>query len=142
MLMLTVMHKSTKTSQYSKDFDIYIRFWVLYFNSHFIIMQILSPLNCVPCLLKMCLRTVYLPCLPARVATCPVCLRAHVVTRQRALRNYVLLGKTWENVQSIFVLRLYPGFSCFFIFTSFNTTTPILLVKIIFVRNCKPVKAD
>ena len=40
--------------------------------------------------------------------------------------------KTWENVQGIFMLKLYPDFVVlFFIFTSFNTTRVILLVKII-----------
>ena len=44
-----------------------------------------------------------------------------------------MLGeKTWENVQCIFVLKLYPDFVVlFFIFTSFNITRVILLVKII-----------
>ena len=31
---------------------------------------------------------------------------------------------------------------CFFIFTSFNITPLILLVKIILIRNCKSVKGD
>ena len=33
-------------------------------------------------------------------------------------------------------------FSCFFIFTSFNTTPRILLIKIILIQNCKSEKGD
>ena len=50
--------------------------------------------------------------------------------------------KTWENVQYILVLKLYSNFVLFFIFSSFNTTPLILLVKIILIRNCKSVKGD
>ena len=51
----------------------------------------------------------------------------------RSLGGSNMFGeKTWENVQGIFMLKLYPDFVVlFFIFTSFNTTRVILLVKII-----------
>ena len=51
----------------------------------------------------------------------------------RSLGGSNMFGeKTWENVQGIFMLKLYPDFVVlFFIFTSFNTTRVILLVRII-----------
>ena len=43
-----------------------------------------------------------------------------------------------ENVQCTLVLQLYPDFVVLlFIFTSFNTTPLILLVKSILIRNCQ-----
>ena len=49
--------------------------------------------------------------------------------------------KTCENVQCILVLQLCPDFFIlFFIFTSFNTTALILLVKIILIRSCRSLK--
>ena len=99
-------------------------------------------------------RTHVFTCSCANVTCMFTCSRANVscmltgscanepclLTCQRALHTYVLLGKTWENVQCILISKLHPDLSCFFIFTSFNTAPLILLVKIILTQNCKSVK--
>ena len=109
-----------------------------------------SVLTCLrankPCVL-MCSRTkvsCLLTCSRANMSCVLTCARASVpylLTCQSTLHTCVLLGKTWENVQCILVLKFSPDLS-FFIFTSFNTTPLMLLVKIILIWNCKSVKRD
>ena len=103
----------------------------------------------MPCVLKTCSHddVVYvLTC--SRTCQCVLrvsaltCLRALCVTMltcQCPLFGYVLLQITWENV---YWYQSYTQnfLSCFFSFTSFNTTGQILLVKIILIRNWKSVK--
>ena len=101
------------------------------------------------------LRAYVLKCqrvLRAYVLTCLRTLRAYMLSCQRANASWVLTcsrvnvpssitltlfiynPNLWirENVQCIFVWQLYPDFVVLlFIFTSFDTTSLILLVKII-----------
>ena len=86
---------------------------------------------------KMCSHA-NMPCM----FTCSCANVSCVLTCQRALNVYVLLGKTWENVQCTLVSSLYPDLSYFFIFTGFNTTPLMRLVKIILIRNRKSVEGD
>ena len=83
-----------------------------------------------------CYKRVHVPtciaCSRANVSCVLTCSRANmlcVLTCQCAVNFYVLLG-TWENVQCILVSNSYPDLSCFSIFTSFNSTPLMLLVKI------------
>ena len=50
------------------------------------------------------------------------------------------LGKFTMCIGIEIIPRLF--LSCFFIFTSFNKTPLILLVKVMLIRNCKSVKHD
>ena len=73
-----------------------------------------------------------LTCSHANMSCVLACARANVpylLTCQSTLHTCVLFGKTWENVQCILVLKFSPDLS-FLIFTSFNKTSLMLLVKL------------
>ena len=95
-----------------------------------------------------CYKRVHVPtciaCLRAHVPTCPACLRAHVPTCFAYLRASVLwiLTCSWENVHSILVSNSYPDLFCFSIFTSFNSTPLMLLVKITLIWNRKSAEGE
>ena len=88
-----------------------------------------------------------LACLRAHVRLCLVCLCAHVPKCLFCFRANVLWIPTWScktfgKMCNVYWYQSYTQTCPFFIFTGFNTTSLKLLIKTIWIRNCKSVKGD